>query len=44
MKEYIFENLINSMIEITIKAHDRYQAMDVLKDNVKNCGDYRIKS
>jgi hypothetical protein len=43
MKEYIFENILNSNIEIRIKANYYAQAMDLLLSATRNIDDYRLK-
>jgi hypothetical protein len=43
MKEYIFENILNSNIEIRIKAHYYSQAMELLLSVTRNIEDYRLK-
>jgi len=43
MKEYIFENILNSNIEIRIKAHYYTQAMDLLLSVTRNIDDYRLR-
>jgi hypothetical protein len=43
MKEYIFQNILNSNIEIRIKVHYYTQAMDLLLSVTRNIGDYRLK-
>ena len=42
MKEYIFENILNSNIEIRIKANYYSQAMDLLLSVTRNIDDYRL--
>jgi len=43
MKYYIFENILNSNIEIRIKANYYSQAMDFLLSVTRNIDDYRLK-
>lgn len=43
MKEYIFENILNSNIEIRIKANYYNQAMELLLSVTRNIDDYRLK-
>ena len=43
MKEFIFENILNSNIEIRIKAHYYAQAMDLLLSATRNIDDYRLR-
>lgn len=43
MKEYIFENILNSNIEIKIKAHYYTQAMDLLLAVTRDIDNYRLK-
>jgi hypothetical protein len=43
MKEYIFENIFNSNIEIKVKARYYTQAMDLLLSVTRNIDDYRLK-
>jgi hypothetical protein len=42
MKKYIFTNILNSNIEIIIKAHYYYQAMELLLSVTRNIEDYRL--
>lgn len=44
MKEYVFENLLNSNIEIKIKATNYTEAMEMLLIEVKYIEDYKLKS
>jgi hypothetical protein len=43
MKEYIFQNILNSNIEIRIKADYYTQAMDLLLSVTSYIDDYRLK-
>jgi hypothetical protein len=43
MKEYIFENVLNSNIKIRIKAYYYSQAMDLLLSVTRNVDDYKLK-
>jgi hypothetical protein len=43
MKEYIFKNILNSNIEIRIKANYYNQAMELLLSVTRNIDDYRLK-
>ena len=43
MKEYIFTNVLNSNIEIKIKAYNYTQAMDLLLSVTKDIDDYRLR-
>lgn len=43
MKEYIFENILNSNIEIRIKADYYTQAMDLLLSVTRYIEDYTLK-
>jgi hypothetical protein len=43
MKEYIFENILNSNINIVIKAHHYTQAMELLLSTTRDIDDYRLK-
>lgn len=40
MKEYIFENAMNSNISVTIKADTFSEAMNLLKTTIKYVEDY----
>ena len=42
MKEYIFENILNSNIEIRIKANYYNEAMDLLLSVTRYIEDYRL--
>jgi hypothetical protein len=42
MKEYIFTNILNSNIEIKIKAYNYTQAMDLLLSVTRDIDDYRL--
>lgn len=44
MKEYIFINILNSNIEIRIKANYYSQAMDILLSVTRNIDEYRVQS
>ena len=44
MKEYIFENVLNSNIKINIKANSYLQAMDLLLSVTRNIDDYRLNN
>lgn len=44
MKKYIFENILNSNIQIIIKAKYLNEALDLLVLLVKYPDDYKIKS
>lgn len=44
MKEYIFTNVLNSNIEIKIKAYNYTQAMDLLLAVTRDIDDYRLLS
>ena len=43
MKQFIFENILNSNIQITIKAKCLNEALDLLILSVKYPDDYKIK-
>lgn len=43
MKRYTFLNVLNSNIEINIKAQNYTQAMDLLASVTRNIDDYRLK-
>ena len=42
MEEYVFINILNSNIEIKIKANYYTQAMDLLLSATKNIDDYKL--
>lgn len=44
MKEYIFINILNSNIEIKIKARNYNEAMEYLLMEVKYVADYKIQN
>lgn len=44
MKEYIFQNTLNTNIEIRIKATNYNQAMDLLLSITRNIDDFRLYS
>ena len=44
MKKYIFENVLKSDIEISIKAYNYTQAMEILLSVVRNIEDYILTS
>jgi hypothetical protein len=43
MKEYIFTNVLNSNIEIRIKANYYTQAMELLLSITRDIDDYRLQ-
>jgi hypothetical protein len=44
MKEYIFINILNSNIEIKIKAKHYNEAMEILLMEVRHVSDYKIEN
>ena len=44
MKEYIFINILNSNIEIKIKAKHYNEAMEMLLIEVRHVTDYKIQN
>ena len=44
MKEYIFINILNSNIEIKIKAKHYNEAMEMLLIEVRHVADYKIQN
>jgi hypothetical protein len=43
MKEYLFENQLNSNIEIRIKAYNFTDAMELLLATTRDIDDYKLK-
>ena len=44
MTQYIFENILNTNIEIRIKANNYTEAMELLLTSTRDAADYRLKA
>jgi hypothetical protein len=43
MKEYIFQNILNSNITIHILANNKFDAIDMLKYTIQYSNDYKLQ-